>query len=205
MRPCRTPKFTPYVILLPGSLSQSVLRTCQELLGPLTGREGLKSLFPHLLRLVPPGHGHGASLSLYFQVRAGTSSPFPRKGLVWTVLVSAGDAQVRSSQSVSRLHPCLLSLASPWSFAQELGRARSPSSPILSRPLSPPRAAGISPRCPRKGGGSHMALSHPPFPGNWAEESLLWPGGAPKAVPFPPGSHTPAVVPLQRLPHRARG
>lgn len=31
------------------------------------------------------------------------------------------------------------------------------------------------------------------------------PGGPPKAVPFPPGGHTPAVVPLQRLPHRARG
>lgn len=88
---------------------------------------------------------------------------------------------------MSRLHPCLLSLASPWSFAQELGRARSPSSPILSRPLSPPRAAGISPRCPRKGGGSHMALSHPAFPGNWAEESLLWSGGALRLCLSPQG------------------
>lgn len=138
-----------------------------------------ETLFPHPLRLVPPGHGHRASLSLYFQVRAGTSSPFPRKGLVWAVLSSAGDAQARNSQSVSRLHAWLLSLASPWSFGRELGRARSPSSPILSRPLSPPGAAGISLRCPRKGGGSHMASSHPPFAGNGAEESLLWPGGAP--------------------------
>lgn len=100
-----------------------------------------ETLFPRPLRLVPPGHGHRASLSLYFQVRAGTSSPFPRKGLVWAVLSSAGDAQARNSQSVSRLHAWLLSLASPWSFGRELGRARSPSSPILSRPLSPPRAA----------------------------------------------------------------
>lgn len=44
---------------------------------------------------------------------------------------------------------------------------------------SPPRPAGISPQCPRKGGSSHMASSHPSFPGNWAEESLHLPGGGP--------------------------
>lgn len=144
------------------------------------------TLFPHPLRLVPPGHGHGASLSLRFQVRAGTSSPFPRKGLVWAVLVSAGDAQARSSQSLSRAPS--LSLISCISLEFSSGAGQSPE-PVQPNPftsfVTTPGPAGISPRCPRKGGGSHMARSHPPFPGNWAEESQLWPGGAPKAVPSP--------------------
>lgn len=177
VRPCRTPTVptgsqepprgvSPTGSIVPGSLSQ-VLSVRLNVPRPAGAPHGEgraeETLFPHPLRLVPPGHGHGASLSLYFQVRAGTSSPFPRKGLVWAVLVSAGDAQARSSQSVSRLCPCLLSLASPWSFAQELGRARSPSSPILSRPVTTQGSRDF-PTVSQEGRGFPHGIVTPSFP-----------------------------------------
>lgn len=139
-----------------------------------------EALFPHLLRLVPPGHRHVASLSLCFQVRAGTSSPFSRKG-GW------------AGQSCSMVEmpkpgvPRVCQGCIPVSYLLHLHgvvvTSRAGTVPVQPEcfmyALSPPRPAGISPQCPRKGGSSHMAWSHPSFPGNWVEESLRLPGGGP--------------------------
>lgn len=160
----------------------------------------------HPLRLVPPGHGHGASLSLYFQVRAGTSSPFPRKGLVWAVLVSAGDAQARSSQSVSRAPS--LSLISCISLEFCSGAGQSP------KPVQPnPFTSFVTTQGQQ--GFPHGVPGRVGVP-TWHGHTLLslvtgqrshssGPGGPLRPCLPPSGSHTPAVVPLQRLPHRACG
>lgn len=127
-----------------------------------------EALFPRLLGLVPPGPGHVASKSLCFQVRAGTSSPFLRKG-GWSgqscCLVEMPKPGVPGVCQGCTSVPYLLHLHGV------LVRSWAQTVPVqlecFTYASSPPRPAGISPRCPRKGGSSHMASSHPSFPGNW--------------------------------------
>lgn len=102
VRPCRTPLPTfpegspPFLGLSAGCWNS------QEAAGA-PGREGRaeeKKPLP-TLGLVPPGPGHGASLSLHFQVRAGDVISLPE--VAWAVLVRAGGA--RSCQSLSKPRP----------------------------------------------------------------------------------------------------
>lgn len=111
---------------VPGSLSQ-VLSVWPNVPGspkqpsaaqaPYGEGRAEEALFPRLFRLVPPGSRARCQQVLVLPGKGWDVISLPEeRGLVWAVLLSGGDAQARSSQSVSRLHPCLLSVASLWSF-----------------------------------------------------------------------------------------
>lgn len=171
----------------------------QAPLGPLVGREGLEQ------RLVAPGRGQVASRSVCFQVRAGTSSPSSRKGgwsgQSWLCWRRPREEFPECVKAASLSLGCCVSLE----FWPGVGQGPCPSSPSASR--HHPGQQGLPHPVPGRAGvptwHRHTLLS----PVTGQRSHCCCPGRAPKAapVPLPPGRHPPAVVPLQRLPHRARG